>query len=197
VGSPDTGAFLRAPTVPPVDETASDPTPQAREVAEVQKKETGTGNDPKELALAGDGRNDRMPVGDHGIQIDDLVPVTTTPLRKDPVEIFARPPVLDMPEGGQERRLEIILDSVKISGLALSVGAVWWALRAAGLVASLLASAPAWRHIDPLPVLARGDDDEEEEDVEWGEAEDADEKRDEQAAGWVLEDKTTVMGEVR
>jgi hypothetical protein len=138
-----------------------------------------------------------MAVADQSIPIDELVTVASTPLRKEPVEIFSRAAVLDMPEGGEERRLEIVLDSVKISGLALSVGAVWWALRATGLIASLLASAPAWRHIDPLPVLARGDDEEEEEDIEWGEAEDAEEKRDEQAASWVLEDKSTAMGEVR
>jgi hypothetical protein len=198
VNTPSPESFLRAPNVAPIDEVGPEPTPQAREsVAEVVKKE-GAGPETKQLvASAGEGRNERFAVPEQAIAIDEIAPVTTLPLRKDVVEVYARAPVLDMPEGGDERRLEIVLESVKISGLALSVGAVWWALRAAGLVASLLASAPAWRHIDPLPVLGRGDEDEEEENVEWGEAEDADEKRDEQAAGWVLEDKTTVMGEVR
>ncbi|MGE5794695.1 MAG: hypothetical protein ACM36B_18515 [Bacteroidota bacterium] len=40
----------------------------------------------------------------------------------------------------------------------VSVGAVWWAARAAGLVSSLLAITPTWRHLDPLPVLGRDDD---------------------------------------
>jgi hypothetical protein len=37
---------------------------------------------------------------------------------------------------------------------------VWWASRISGLLGTLLASTPAWRHIDPLPVLGRDKDDE-------------------------------------
>jgi hypothetical protein len=78
----------------------------------------------------------------------------------------------------------VVLNSVRITGLALSVGAVWWAARAAGLVASLLASSPAWRHVDPLPVLGR----DEEEEGEWDESgEDKDKKDEEHRAAWVLE----------
>jgi hypothetical protein len=84
----------------------------------------------------------------------------------------------------ERQRIEVVLNSVRITGLALSVGAVWWAARAAGLVASLLASTPAWRHVDPLPVLGR----DEEEEEEWDEsAEDQDKKDDEHRAAWVLE----------
>jgi len=45
---------------------------------------------------------------------------------------------------------EVLLETV---GLALSVGGVWWALRVGGLLTSLLASMPAWRQVDLLPVL--------------------------------------------
>ncbi len=90
----------------------------------------------------------------------------------------------DIPEDAGEE-ITVVLNAVKITGLALSVGAVWWAARAGGLIASLLASAPAWRHLDPLPVLGRAEDDEE---VEWAEPEDADAKRDEQAVTTVLGD---------
>jgi hypothetical protein len=90
---------------------------------------------------------------------------------------------LDLSEE-ESQRIEVVLNSVRITGLALSVGAVWWAARAAGLVASLLASTPAWRHVDPLPVLGR----DEEEEEEWDEsAEDKDKKDDEHRAAWVLE----------
>ena len=87
----------------------------------------------------------------------------------------------------ETQRLEIALNSARITGLALSVGAVWWAARAAGLVASLLASSPAWRHVDPLPVLGR---DEEEEEEAWDDAsaEDRERRDDEHRAAWVLED---------
>jgi hypothetical protein len=89
---------------------------------------------------------------------------------------------LDLSED-ERQRIEVVLNSVRITGLALSVGAVWWAARAAGLVASLLASSPAWRHVDPLPVLGR-----DEEEEEWDEsAEDQDKKDDEHRAAWVLE----------
>jgi hypothetical protein len=90
---------------------------------------------------------------------------------------------LDLDEEDRQR-IEVVLNSVRITGLALSVGAVWWAARAAGLVASLLASTPAWRHVDPLPVLGRDDEEEEEWDDS---AQDKDKKDDEHRAAWVLE----------
>ncbi|MGB8332511.1 MAG: cadherin-like domain-containing protein, partial [Polyangiales bacterium] len=59
-------------------------------------------------------------------------------------------------DGPQSRsNIEVLLGMVKMGGLALSVGAVWWATRAAGLIASALSSLPAWRNFDPLPVLGR------------------------------------------
>ncbi|MCC6140143.1 MAG: DUF4347 domain-containing protein [Nitrospira sp.] len=41
-----------------------------------------------------------------------------------------------------------------VSGVALSVGFVAWALRSTAVLASLAASLPAWQTIDPLPVVA-------------------------------------------
>jgi hypothetical protein len=41
---------------------------------------------------------------------------------------------------------------------------VSWALRGAGLLTSLLASTPAWRNLDPLPVLGADDDDDKKDD---------------------------------
>jgi hypothetical protein len=41
-------------------------------------------------------------------------------------------------------------------GAALSAGAVWWAARTSGLLASMAISAPVWRGIDPLPILGGG-----------------------------------------
>jgi len=81
----------------------------------------------------------------------------------------------------------VVMSSVKITGLAFSVGAVWWAARAAGLMASLLASSPAWRHVDPLPVLGH-DEEDEEEGYELAD-EDKEHKDDEHRAAWVLEER--------
>jgi hypothetical protein len=85
------------------------------------------------------------------------------------------------------QRIEVVLNSVRVTGLAVSVGAVWWAARAAGLVASLLSATPAWRHVDPLPVLGRDEDEKE----EWDEVEEKDkEKKDEEhRAAWILEER--------
>ena len=55
----------------------------------------------------------------------------------------------------EPRGLTLALEAIRTAGLVMSVGAVWWASRAAGLVSSLLAITPTWRHIDPLPVLGR------------------------------------------
>ena len=65
-------------------------------------------------------------------------------------------------------------------GIALTAGSVWWALRATGLVTALLASLPAWRQFDFLPVLA---DEEDEDTPGWSPAEDAEAARDEAAVG--------------
>jgi hypothetical protein len=95
---------------------------------------------------------------------------------------------LDLAEGDPERQqIEIVMNSVRITGMALSVGAIWWAARAAGLIASLLASSPAWRHLDPLPVLGR--DEEEEEVYDESSAEDRERRDEEHRARWVLEDQ--------
>jgi hypothetical protein len=91
----------------------------------------------------------------------------------------------------ERQRIEVIMGSVRITGLALSVGAVWWAARAAGLIASLLASAPAWRHMDPLPVLGRDEEDEVEEHEGEESDEDRERKDDEHRASWVLEGPST------
>jgi len=90
-----------------------------------------------------------------------------------------------------QRELEVLIDSVKFGGLALSVGAVWWASRLGGLVGSMLASAPAWRHMDPLPVLGKGDD---EDDESWCEADDKDADANELAISLVLEGGGSVRG---
>jgi hypothetical protein len=55
----------------------------------------------------------------------------------------------------------VVGSSVAVSG-TLSVGYVIWLLRGGLLVSSLLSSLPAWTAIDPLPVLGRTDQDEDE-----------------------------------
>ena len=58
---------------------------------------------------------------------------------------------------------------------------MWWASRVSGLVGSLLASMPAWRHLDPLPIVGR------DEEEEWYDAKDSDADADELAISMVLD----------
>ncbi len=52
---------------------------------------------------------------------------------------------------------DLALWAAKASAALLGAGFVWWSLRASGLLASLAASTPVWRHLDPIPILG-GDD---------------------------------------
>jgi hypothetical protein len=162
--SPNAVSFIRHPSVPEVVETVG-----ARPVvAEASaKKPEGVAEKPK-LEVA-----------------DASLPVA--------------PPELST-LGGSEMRVEIIssrgvdldrafesdidLDTVRLTGMVLSVGFVWWALRASGLIASLLASAPVWRHIDPLPVLSPADKG---RAVAWTAKRDEETEREEAAAARVLD----------
>ncbi|HEY7758561.1 MAG TPA: cadherin-like domain-containing protein, partial [Burkholderiales bacterium] len=97
-------------------------------------------------------------------------------------------------EGADEQirnELEVLLDSVKFGGMALSVGVVWWASRISGLLGTLIASTPAWRHIDPLPVLGRDDKDED----KWYEPDDSEADANELAVSLVLDGGRRAAGE--
>ncbi|HZV53953.1 MAG TPA: tandem-95 repeat protein, partial [Rhodocyclaceae bacterium] len=63
----------------------------------------------------------------------------------------------------EDFKVEVLTRGAQISAVSLSVGAVWWALRAGGLFTSALVSLPAWRTFDVLPVLSRREDDDEDD----------------------------------
>jgi hypothetical protein len=68
---------------------------------------------------------------------------------------------------GEEQRptalVDVISDPMRISSVSFTAGFVWWLTRGGGVLATMLMSLPAWRHIDLLPVLARRLDDEDNE----------------------------------
>jgi len=73
------------------------------------------------------------------------------------------------PDVSGESKEETILTTVKLTAAAtgLTVGSILWLLRSGGLMAISLLFYPAWRNVDPLPVLVAGDDEEDdEEDIE-------------------------------
>ncbi|MDH5426853.1 MAG: tandem-95 repeat protein, partial [Nitrospirota bacterium] len=45
------------------------------------------------------------------------------------------------------------VNSIKGAGISLSAGFVAWMVRGGALMAGLMASLPAWRHFDPVPIL--------------------------------------------
>ena len=53
---------------------------------------------------------------------------------------------------------DTIAAAMRFTSVALTVGALSWAIRAGGLLTSLLVGMPIWREFDPLPVFAQGDD---------------------------------------
>jgi hypothetical protein len=57
---------------------------------------------------------------------------------------------------GQTFQTSVI--SVQAGGLLVSVGTIFWVLRASGLLAAMVTSLPAWRAFDPLVLLAPDDD---------------------------------------
>ena len=71
---------------------------------------------------------------------------------------------------GHTRLEQIVVASTIAATSGLTVGYVIWLIRGGILIGSLLSSLPAWRLIDPLPVLARlvgeGRNDEDEESLE-------------------------------
>ena len=56
----------------------------------------------------------------------------------------------------REHQAHLLGRVASFSGVALSAGFVAWLLHGGSLLASFLASMPAWRHFDPLPVLGAG-----------------------------------------
>ena len=53
---------------------------------------------------------------------------------------------------------------VSTSGMALTAGVVAWVLRSGALMTSLISSIPLWKGYDPMPILAKRDEDEKEKD---------------------------------
>jgi hypothetical protein len=64
----------------------------------------------------------------------------------------------------QARHEEQVVSSAIVGSTGLSVGYLIWLLRSGTLLSSLLSSLPAWRTLDPFPVLSRLGEEEDDED---------------------------------
>jgi hypothetical protein len=69
----------------------------------------------------------------------------------------AREALLKFTESPDDHLMQVQKIAMQTSGAAVSVGAVWWATRVSGLLASPMISTPAWRSLDPLPVMGLDD----------------------------------------
>ncbi|MBC7602333.1 MAG: hypothetical protein H7255_06685, partial [Ramlibacter sp.] len=69
--------------------------------------------------------------------------------------------------------------TITVAGVSLgvSVAYVLWLIRGGVLVSSYLSAMPAWRLLDPLPVLSRIEDEDEEQDDDGGDVLDANIRR--------------------
>jgi hypothetical protein len=56
--------------------------------------------------------------------------------------------------GVEQERQAFVAHVTAVTGMTLSVGFVAWAIRSGSLLASCLATLPAWRTFDPLPVVS-------------------------------------------
>jgi len=52
-----------------------------------------------------------------------------------------------------ERKLHIMAGSASLVSVGISVMYFLWAVRAGSVLSSLLSSMPAWKLVDPLPIL--------------------------------------------
>jgi hypothetical protein len=82
-----------------------------------------------------------------------VMPGVASPAQSVPSLRSAVPSSAPISERHDEEIARAVEELLRWTGLALSVGAVYWANRAAGLVTSLLAASPAWSAVDPLRAL--------------------------------------------
>src|SRR5262249_37190409 len=81
------------------------------------------------------------------MQLLNVPPVSLEYRASTPVDWQVAPAFDQGFQDEAQEQLQLMLDSVKFGGMALSVGVVWWASRISAMLGSLLASTPAWRHI--------------------------------------------------
>ncbi len=83
-----------------------------------------------------------------------------TPFEVHPVEVPLRAGTLILPVAQDtgaitqsDARRQILVQSVEYGATGVTIGTVLWLLRSGSLLSSLLLSYPAWRNLDPLPIL--------------------------------------------
>ena len=103
-----------------------------------------------------------MPLDSPLMAFSRLLQAAPVPVDAAPGSLDIAVPAIDLggfmgwpPDAGADG-VSVDVKLAQAGGAALSAGAVWWAARTSGLLASMAISAPVWRGIDPLPVLGGG-----------------------------------------
>lgn len=68
------------------------------------------------------------------------------------------------PQDASETLSAALRDPLSVASVGVTAGLVWWLTRAGGLMATMLMSVPAWRHVDVMSVLAARPADEDNDD---------------------------------
>jgi hypothetical protein len=177
---PDEAAALplQAPPAPPsTGVVVAEPTRAPAAAAGVRPDAATVYLDMQTGAVGDDGLIGSLALQDPGLFSTAQVR-SSLPARHDGADPRVLPPDSDDAPGSMT-----LASAASATGLALTAGTVWWALRAGGLLTSLVVSMPAWRHADLLAVLP---DDEDDEDA-WDPTDDEQAARDEEAVGLVLD----------
>ncbi len=93
------------------------------------------------------------------------------------------------PEVREARTYQVALETVRLGGTALTLGLVFYAVRAGGLVAAMLTALPAWSSIDPLVILHK---DRKDKGAEWGNEDLTQIDEDEAGIGEILDVETSL-----
>jgi hypothetical protein len=147
--APLTQGFLREPTLPQAPPVVAEPEPSGNLAPRPRLADAAVESPRIEVAAVGLRFSPPAP-GEVSIPRIDF---SFDPMRHDIALSDSQETVLGLEPS----------DAARVAGLALTAGAVWWIFRMGSLIGSALVSAPAWRHIDPLPVLGGGG----RERVEW------------------------------
>ncbi len=88
------------------------------------------------------------------------------------------------PQSEQARQYQVVMETVQIGGVTISIGLLFYAVRAGGLVAAMLTALPAWSSLDPLVILHK---DRKDKGDEWGDEGQTEIDQDEAAVGEILD----------
>ena len=146
-GSGSSAAGAATPARPPDTSSSTNPHQDARDRTTEHRIETVAYQSTRDLVLRA---TNAQPLRDASAS---SAYARAEGLLRDPVFLRSIAQIDEQARTALDLDRQIIATSVVATG-GLSIGYVIWLLRGGALLSSMLASMPAWRLVDPLPVLA-------------------------------------------